>query len=55
MNNIKKAITGEIKTLNLYHYIAGQIVAMKRLWVGKGLDGLLTRRDEEARIVKSCT
>jgi GH24 family phage-related lysozyme (muramidase) len=54
MNNIKKAITGEIKTLNLYHYIAGQIVAMKRLWVGKGLDGLLTRRDEEARIVKSC-
>ena len=54
MNNIKKAIAGEIKTLNLYDYIAGQIVAMKRLWVGKGLDGLLTRRDEEARLVKSC-
>jgi GH24 family phage-related lysozyme (muramidase) len=54
MNNIKKAITGEIKTSNLYDYIAGQIVAMKRLWIGKGLDGLLTRRDEEARLVKSC-
>lgn len=55
MNNIKKAIRGEIKTLNLYNYIAGQIVAMKRLWVGKGLNGLLTRRDEEARLVKSCS
>jgi GH24 family phage-related lysozyme (muramidase) len=54
MNNIRKAIAGEIKTLNLYDYIAGQIVAMKRLWVGKGLDGLLTRRDEEARLVKFC-
>tara|TARA_R110000868_G_scaffold368535_5_gene631633 strand:+ start:596 stop:1402 length:807 start_codon:yes stop_codon:yes gene_type:complete len=54
MNNIRKAIKGEIKTLNLYDYIAGQIIAMKRLWVGKGLDGLLTRRDEEARLVKSC-
>ena len=54
MNNIKKAIGGEIKTLNLYNYIAGQIVAMKRLWVDKGLDGLLTRRDEEARLVKFC-
>ena len=54
MNNIKKAIGGEIKTLNLYNYIAGQIVAMKRLWVDKGLDGLLTRRDDEARLVKFC-
>lgn len=54
MNNIRKAIKGEIKTLNLYDYIAGQIIAMKRLWVGKGLDGLLTRRDEEAKLVKSC-
>lgn len=55
MNNIRKAILGEIKTLNLYNYIAGQIIAMKRLWVGKGLDGLLTRRDEEAKVVKSCS
>jgi GH24 family phage-related lysozyme (muramidase) len=33
--------------------IAGQIRSMKRLWVGQGLDGLLTRRDEEARLVES--
>ena len=31
--------------------IAKQIRAMKRLWVGKGLDGLLRRRDEEAHLV----
>jgi GH24 family phage-related lysozyme (muramidase) len=33
--------------------IANQIRAMKRLWVGKGLDGLLKRRDAEARLVES--
>lgn len=34
--------------------IAKQIRAMKRLWVGKGLDGLLKRRDAEADLVESC-
>jgi GH24 family phage-related lysozyme (muramidase) len=34
--------------------IADQIRAMKRLWVGKGLDGLLSRRDGEADLVESC-
>jgi GH24 family phage-related lysozyme (muramidase) len=34
--------------------IANQIRAMKRLWVGKGLDGLLKRRDAEADLVESC-
>jgi GH24 family phage-related lysozyme (muramidase) len=33
--------------------IANQIRAMKRLWVGKGLDGLLRRRDAEADLVES--
>jgi GH24 family phage-related lysozyme (muramidase) len=33
--------------------IANQIRAMKRLWVGKGMDGLLTRRDAEADLVES--
>lgn len=33
--------------------IADQLRAMKRLWVGKGLDGLLTRRDAEAALVES--
>lgn len=34
--------------------IANQLRAMKRLWVGKGLDGLLRRRDAEADLVESC-
>ena len=33
--------------------IANQIRAMKRLWIGKGVDGLLKRRDAEARLVES--
>ena len=33
--------------------IADQLRAMKRLWVGSGLDGLLTRRDAEAALVES--
>lgn len=31
--------------------IADSIVKMKRLWVGKGLDGLLARREAEAELV----
>jgi GH24 family phage-related lysozyme (muramidase) len=34
--------------------IAGQLRAMKRLWAGKNLDGLLKRRDAEAELVESC-
>jgi GH24 family phage-related lysozyme (muramidase) len=37
-----------------YKKIAQEIRNMKRLWVGKGLDGLLKRRDEEASLVESC-
>lgn len=33
--------------------IAAQLRAMKRLWVGKGQDGLLKRREEEAKLVES--
>jgi GH24 family phage-related lysozyme (muramidase) len=33
--------------------IARQIRAMKRLWEGQGLDGLLRRRDAEADLVES--
>lgn len=54
MANINKALTNQISTINIYTYIASQIRAMKRLWVGKGLDGLLKRRDEEAKLVESC-
>ena len=44
----------EIKALIVqedYAGIAQQIRAMKRLWKDKGLDGLLKRRDDEARLV----
>jgi GH24 family phage-related lysozyme (muramidase) len=34
--------------------IANQIRSMKRLWVGKGLEGLITRREDEALLVESC-
>ncbi len=33
--------------------IAAQIRTMKRLWVGKGLDGLIKRREAEAKLVES--
>ncbi len=52
MLNIKNAIV-QGKS-DIYGYIADEIQGMKRLWVGKGLDGLLRRRDEEAALVKSC-
>ena len=34
--------------------IAEQLESMKRLWDGKGLDGLLRRREAEAALVRSC-
>lgn len=37
-----------------YNGIAQQITNMKHIWVGKGLDGLLRRRDAESALVKSC-
>jgi GH24 family phage-related lysozyme (muramidase) len=27
---------------------------MKRIWEGKGLDGLLERREAEAKLVETC-
>lgn len=47
MRSIRSSVaTGNIRA------IPGQIRAMKRLWYGKGLDGLLRRRDAEARLVE---
>lgn len=37
-----------------YSKIAHEIRSMKRLWVGKNLDGLLDRRESEAQLVESC-
>lgn len=35
-----------------YKGIADQVRASKRLWIGKGLDGLLRRRDNEAVLIE---
>jgi GH24 family phage-related lysozyme (muramidase) len=48
-----RAIRDAVPSGNL-QAIAEQLRAMKRLWVGKGLDGLLKRRDAEADLVASC-
>lgn len=32
--------------------VPGEIRSMKRLWYGKGLDGLITRREAEAKLVE---
>jgi GH24 family phage-related lysozyme (muramidase) len=37
-----------------YKGIANELRKMKRLWEGKGLDGLIARREAEARLVESC-
>ena len=37
-----------------YAQIADQLRSMKRIWEGKGLDGLIERREAEAKLVESC-
>jgi GH24 family phage-related lysozyme (muramidase) len=37
-----------------YKGIANEIRKMKRLWEGKGMDGLLKRREAEAKLVENC-
>lgn len=37
-----------------YKAIAEEIRKMKRLWEGKGLNGLVDRREAEAKLVESC-
>jgi len=37
-----------------YKGIATELRKMKRLWAGKGLDGLLERREAEANLVETC-
>lgn len=44
---------GKIKQNAALAQIAKQIRSMKRLWVGQGLDGLLKRREAEAKLVES--
>jgi len=37
-----------------YKGIAKEIRSMKRLWQGKNLDGLIKRREEEAKMIENC-
>jgi len=37
-----------------YKGIAKELRKMKRIWEGRGLDGLITRRESEAKLVESC-
>jgi GH24 family phage-related lysozyme (muramidase) len=37
-----------------YKGIAKELRKMKRIWQGKGLDGLLSRREAEAKLVETC-
>ena len=37
-----------------YKGIAKEIRSMKRLWQGKNMEGLLKRREAEAKMVESC-
>jgi hypothetical protein len=43
----------KVRQNNLLRFIASQFRAMKRIWAGQGLDGLLHRRDAEAALVES--
>jgi len=55
MRAIRDALANEqLKEKELLEEIASQIRSMKRLWIGKGLNGLLNRREEEAKLVESC-
>ena len=47
MNNIKPLVLNKD-----YKGIAEQIRSMKRLWVGKNMDGLLARREKEATMIE---
>jgi GH24 family phage-related lysozyme (muramidase) len=48
-----RAIRDAVAQGNLQE-IANQLRAMKRLWQGQGMSGLLKRRDAEAALVESC-
>ena len=38
-----------------YKGIAKELRKMKRIWQGKNLDGLIDRREAEAKLVESCS
>jgi GH24 family phage-related lysozyme (muramidase) len=55
MREIRDAIARtDFKMSKLLEAIATSIESMIRLWIGKGLDGLIRRRKAEAALVRSC-
>jgi hypothetical protein len=42
------------KMISTVSSLAKEFRKMKRIWVGKGLDGLLERREAEAKLIESC-
>jgi GH24 family phage-related lysozyme (muramidase) len=56
MRNIRQIVSGIANGAQLndgLKAIAQQFRSMKRLWAGRGLDGLLVRREAEAKLVES--
>ena len=56
MSGSRRKEMAAIKLLVLqedYSGIANELRNMKRLWHGKGLDGLLKRRDDEADLIEN--
>lgn len=53
MGRIRAALLGQTKGIDIYDYIADQLISMKRIWANTGLTSLLTRREHEAKLVRS--
>jgi GH24 family phage-related lysozyme (muramidase) len=53
-NRLEMRVIRELVPLGDLAGIAAQLRSMKRLWTGKGMAGLLRRRDAEAALVESC-
>lgn len=52
MNDINRILADGVQTGD-YAKIAAQLREMKAIWKGKGLDGLIRRREAEARLVEA--
>ena len=53
MRKIRDLLASNASQSQILEEIATQLRKMKSLWIGKGLDGLVIRREKEARWVES--
>ena len=53
MRKIRDLLASNASQSQILEEIATQLRKMKNLWIGKGLDGLVIRREKEARWVES--